>query len=230
MCWSAFGAAGMWTVWRGRQDDLVERRRVVRVQVISLTGGYLLFILATNVFANLYPDSKAVSAAVSLGVPIITAYLVSLFVSIQYPDIMAGPYTNGQSVQTVERDEPDDPAVNRLLSFMEHQKPYRNETLTIAGLAAQLGEQEYRLRRLINGQLGYRNFSSFLNEYRLAEVKAALSDPDQKDVPILTIAIDSGFGSLASFHRAFRQAEGCTPSAFRITTLTNSEIDQSNLK
>jgi AraC-like DNA-binding protein len=227
ICWSAFAVAGIWTVWRGRQDDLVEGRRGVRVQVISMIGGYLLFILATNVFANLFAGSKAVSAAASLGVPIVTAYLVSIVVSVRFPLSFGWPATDAPSVQPVAT---DDPATNRLLTFMEHQKPYRNEALTIAGLAAQLGEQEYRLRRIINGQLGYRNFSAFLNEYRLAEVKAALRDQHQKDVPILTIALDSGFGSLASFHRAFRQAEDCTPSAFRATALTNSEIEQSDLK
>jgi AraC-like DNA-binding protein len=46
-------------------------------------------------------------------------------------------------------------------------------------------------------------------------VKAALSDPTQKEVPILTIALDAGFGSLGPFNRAFREAEGITPSAFR---------------
>jgi AraC-like DNA-binding protein len=71
------------------------------------------------------------------------------------------------------------------------------------------------LRRLINGELGFRNFTTFLNSYRLAEVRDALSDPTQKDVPILTIAIDAGFGSLGPFNRAFREAEGVTPSEYR---------------
>ena len=94
----------------------------------------------------------------------------------------------------------------------------------IGGLAAQLGEQEYRLRRTINGQLGFRNFSAFLNSYRLAEVKAALADPAQRDVPIITIALDAGFGSLGPFNRAFREAEGMTPSEFRARTLADSGI------
>ncbi len=71
------------------------------------------------------------------------------------------------------------------------------------------------MRRAINGQMGYRNFASFLNSFRLAEVKAALADPTQKEVPIITIALDAGFGSLGPFNRAFREAEGITPSAFR---------------
>jgi AraC-like DNA-binding protein len=68
---------------------------------------------------------------------------------------------------------------------------------------------------LINGQLGYRNFAAFLNGYRLDEVKAALNDPTQRGVPILTIALDAGFGSLGPFNRAFREAEAMTPSEFR---------------
>lgn len=107
---------------------------------------------------------------------------------------------------------------------MVAQKPYRDETMSIARLAALLGEQEYRLRRTINGQLGHRNFSAFLNSYRLAEVKAALADPAQREVPIITIALDAGFGSLGPFNRAFREAEGMTPSEFRAHALAVSGI------
>ena len=103
----------------------------------------------------------------------------------------------------------------RLDAHMRRERPYRAEGLTIAALASQLGEQEYRLRRLINGHLGYRNFAAFLNGYRLNEVREALADPAQRTVPILTIALDAGFGSLAPFNRAFREAEGMTPSAYR---------------
>ena len=71
------------------------------------------------------------------------------------------------------------------------------------------------MRGLINGQLGQRNFAAFLNGYRLEEVKAALVDPEQRQVPILTIALDAGFGSLGPFNRAFREVEGMTPTEYR---------------
>jgi AraC-like DNA-binding protein len=109
----------------------------------------------------------------------------------------------------------DDPLGAKLLAFMESEMPHRDETMSIAKLSAQLNEQEYRLRRTINGQMGHRNFAAFLNGFRLAEVKAALVDPTQKDVTIITIALDAGFGSLGPFNRAFREAEGMTPSEYR---------------
>ena len=66
--------------------------------------------------------------------------------------------------------------------------------------------------RLINGQLGYRNFNAFLNGYRIAEARAALADPSQAEVPVTTIALDAGFQSIGPFNRAFKVTIGVTPS------------------
>jgi AraC-like DNA-binding protein len=82
-------------------------------------------------------------------------------------------------------------------------------------LSQKLDIPEYRLRHLINRQLGHRNFSAFVNSYRLAEAEAALSDPSQVAVPILTIALDAGFGSIGPFNRAFKAHTGLTPSEYR---------------
>jgi AraC-like DNA-binding protein len=98
---------------------------------------------------------------------------------------------------------------------MEKDRIYRDEGLGVAPLASRLKIPEYRLRRLINQGLGYRNFTSFVNGYRLAETMSALADPSQKQVPILTIALDAGFGSIAPFNRAFKAHTGRTPSEFR---------------
>ena len=74
---------------------------------------------------------------------------------------------------------------------------------------------EYRLRRLINQQLGYRNFNVFLNNHRIEEAKAALADPSQAEVPVITIAMDAGFQSLGPFNRAFKATTGVTPTEYR---------------
>ena len=95
------------------------------------------------------------------------------------------------------------------------EKVYRQEGFGVAALVAALDVPEYRLRRLINQRLGHRNFSSFVNGYRLAEATAALADPAQADVPILTIALDAGFQSIGPFNRAFKAHTGMTPTAYR---------------
>ena len=60
---------------------------------------------------------------------------------------------------------------------MQEEKVYRQEGFGLGALVAALEVPEYRLRRLIHQRLGHRNFSSFVNGYRLAEVTAALADP-----------------------------------------------------
>ena len=46
-------------------------------------------------------------------------------------------------------------------------------------------------------------------------VKAALADPGQAEVPVLTIALDAGFSSLGPFNRAFKTETGLTPTEYR---------------
>jgi AraC-like DNA-binding protein len=87
--------------------------------------------------------------------------------------------------------------------------------LTIGQLAKELDIQEYKLRQMINSQLGYRNFSDFLNSYRIKETAERLRDETNKHLPILTIALDVGFRSLSSFNKAFKATFGQTPTEYR---------------
>jgi AraC-like DNA-binding protein len=96
---------------------------------------------------------------------------------------------------------------------------YRRAALTIGELAGMLHVPEHRLRALINQRMGFRNFSAYLNEHRIADAKNRLADPDIVSLPVLTIAMDLGYGSLAPFNRAFKSATGQTPTEFRRAAL-----------
>nr|WP_246312359.1 helix-turn-helix domain-containing protein [Aquabacterium terrae] len=98
---------------------------------------------------------------------------------------------------------------------MHDERLYRQPGLTIGALANRLAVPEYRLRRLVNQRLGQRNFNSWLNGYRIADVRAALADPAQAEVPVLTLAMDAGFTSLGPFNRAFKAETGTTPTEYR---------------
>ncbi|RXH16676.1 AraC family transcriptional regulator [Bradyrhizobium guangzhouense] len=112
--------------------------------------------------------------------------------------------------------------LRRLDILMTVERVYRQEGLTIGALAAKLDVPEYRLRQAINEGLGYRNFNAFLNRYRIEEAKAALSDPSQRDVAVLIIAMDAGFQSIGPFNRAFKAEIGLTPTEFRRDALARS--------
>ena len=109
----------------------------------------------------------------------------------------------------------DQKLVNALMRLMADERIYRHDNVSIGSLATKLSIPEYRLRRLINQKLGYRNFNVFLNNHRIEEAKAALADPAQAEVPVITIAMDAGFASLGPFNRAFKATTGVTPTEYR---------------
>jgi AraC-like DNA-binding protein len=78
-----------------------------------------------------------------------------------------------------------------------------------------LGEQEYKVRRLINGELGFRNFNDFLNKYRVNDACEILNDPSQNRKTILEIAYSLGYQSIGPFNKAFKELKETTPTVFR---------------
>ena len=122
---------------------------------------------------------------------------------------LADPLRSGESSAG------DQKLVDALMRLMADERIYRHDNITIGTLATKLAIPEYRLRRLINQRLGYRNFNVFLNDHRIEEAKAALADPTQAEVPVITIAMDAGFQSLGPFNRAFKATTGVTPTEYR---------------
>ena len=210
----AFAAAGLWEAWRGREGDLVEGRRAIRLLFIAAVGLFVIFTNGVEVLVYLGRMPDVMRSVVELGIFALAMTLCLLMLGMRTSDLFGGPRPP-LAADAIKLDPAIAILAERLVAHVTHAHSWRDESLTIAGLAAQLGEPEHRVRRAINGHLGYRNFAAFLNSYRLAEVRAALADPGQREVPILTIALDAGFGSLGPFNRAFRDAEGMTPSEYR---------------
>ncbi len=214
-----------WTAWSGWRDDLIEARRRTR----------LWFILGLGVTALVIVSGEAIhygltfdhddptwftTARTILAMPMI---LVGAFWFLKLlPETLLFERTAPPAVVSAKVDPKDTATHARLVAAMETDFLYREQGLGIGDLAAKLNVPEHQLRALINKGLGYRNFAAFLNQYRLAEAKTALADPEQARTPILTIAMDVGYASLATFNRAFKAEEGTTPSAFRSEALAEA--------
>jgi AraC-like DNA-binding protein len=117
------------------------------------------------------------------------------------------------SVDALSR--PERKVLDRLNARFVSERLYARDGLTIAALAAILDTQEHILRRVINGALGFRNFNDFLHSHRLREAAARLRDPADRRIPILTIALETGYGSVGPFNRAFKERFGMTPTEYR---------------
>jgi AraC-like DNA-binding protein len=105
--------------------------------------------------------------------------------------------------------------LQRLNYFFKVEKIYRNNRLSLNSLAERLSLQPYQLSGLINGRMG-RTFNDLVADFRVAEVKKRLADPDEKS-NILDIAFDAGFGTKAAFNRVFKDRTGLTPREFKKT-------------
>ncbi|MET0375151.1 MAG: helix-turn-helix domain-containing protein [Rhizorhabdus sp.] len=214
----AFAVHAQWLVWRNRSGDLVEARRTARTIFVASIGLIILWLLGSEIVGRVTGEralsGMAAAAGLFLGAFVITALLFGLRHPEVFPSTIAGVTDEDAVPESVP--EPLDAALeHRLATMMTQERAYRDPELTIGTIAARVETPEYRVRRHINRGLGYRNVSDYLNEHRIAEVRDALADPAQADVPILTIAMDAGFGSLVMFNRVFKQRLGETPSAFR---------------
>lgn len=215
----AFAALAMAQAFASWRADLVEGRRRLRLFVVGASSAYI----AATALAQLAGAQRAAPEGMSLvgaaGLLLIAGIAAWSLLAIgrgQSLFVVAADVAPPPAAEPVPAVEPEDrQLVARLEQLMTAERAYRQDGLTIGGLARQLGLPEYRLRRLINQALGYRNFNSFVNRYRIAEVKAALADPRQAEVPVLTMALDAGFSSLGPFNRAFKAETGMTPGEYR---------------
>jgi AraC-like DNA-binding protein len=222
-----FAGLAVWQALAGRSGDLVETRRRFRVVLAVGAGLYIAAITITELMPDPGVGGIPGTTLNSAGLVVMAFAFAStrLFAEPERA-VVARPPPLALPTDRPAKPMPEDPQERALLEalrrLMEEDKVYREEGFSITVLAARLGAPEYRLRRLINQRLAHRNFSSFINGYRLAEARAALADPTQAEVPILTIALDAGFQSIGPFNRAFKAETGMTPSEFRRTRLAAS--------
>lgn len=209
---------GIRTALRERKNDLVEPRRRARLVLSVVVGLVIMWVVLAELQLSSWPPPPAwrvVNAASLFGLAMTVA---GLTLGWRDPALLAPvPRPVAPTPDAVLPD--DSMLLARLEAEMTRERLYRQDGLTITAVAARLGVPEYRLRRAINQGLGARNFNAYLNSFRVGEAADALADAGQRDVPILTIALDAGFGSLAPFNRAFRGVHGCTPTEYRVRSL-----------
>ncbi|HET6470897.1 MAG TPA: helix-turn-helix domain-containing protein [Pseudomonadales bacterium] len=206
---SFVGAAMFWIAkdWRG---DLVDLSRLLRlVLMTAIAVNFVSYTLLTRL--GIAPTDIRLlyvhESYMAFNVLINCSVLLFLF---HAAHVRQRPITS-----TAPSVDPTDDLDFAAFETAMRAQVYHEAGLTIASLAARLGIPEYRLRRLINEKLGYRNFNHMLHAYRIAEASVALADPTQRRLPILTIALSVGYQSINPFNRAFRDLKGTTPSAFR---------------
>ena len=100
---------------------------------------------------------------------------------------------------------------DKIDKLINDQELFKNPNLTLPQLAKHLNIRTHLLSQFVNDNLS-KNFSQFINEYRIEEAKHLLNT--NSNLKIEVIAEQCGFNSNSTFYTAFKKITGTTPSKF----------------
>ena len=109
--------------------------------------------------------------------------------------------------------ETDRQLFEQLQTLFQNESLYRNTTITIDELAHRMKVNRTYLSQAVNRCSG-KNFSTFINEYRIKEAVLHLSSGAQK-YSLEGLAFDVGFNDRKTFYTAFKKMTGLSPSEFQ---------------
>ena len=116
--------------------------------------------------------------------------------------------------------------MQRIHQIVVEEKQFLNSELTVQSLARQMDIHRNYISSCVNDQKGC-NFTQYVNAYRVEYAKQLmLQHPDLK---MNAIALDSGFANDTSFFRTFRAFTDQTPSDWKNSNLSKTEIDDSKI-
>ena len=205
-----------WTL-KGWSADLVADRRILRWFFIGVQGALIFTVIFVENFLVDGGSTENATAQSFIVYAIALLTLGMLLVALRFDFVSLGYVIRKVAELSIEP-EKEGTAIFDIDSFnkaFKEQLLYREAGLTISMLAKSLNIPEYRLRAFIHKQLGFRNFNAMLHQYRIEDSGNVLSDNENQNIPILTIALSVGYQSITPFNKAFREIKGVTPSEYR---------------
>lgn len=180
----------------------------------------ILFVAASNIIFTIIGKGYFMRHEVSLLIPsfIFSAVLFVIgFKGNQQSEVLEKINEEDEDVEAAFEDiktENGGKLKIRLIEQFEVKNIYMNPDLRITNVSENLGTNRTYISRLINDEFGI-NFNEFVNNYRINEAKQLLCGKENSRYKMEHIAEKSGFGSVASFSRVFKELEGITPGQYR---------------
>ncbi len=101
--------------------------------------------------------------------------------------------------------------LQRFKNVVSYIDDHYTQNLTLEAIAAYSGFSKYHFSRLFK-QYTNVTYYEYLTFRRLKAAEELLAQPG---LSVTEIALQSGFSSISSFNRIFKQKKGCTPSEYR---------------
>jgi AraC-like DNA-binding protein len=101
--------------------------------------------------------------------------------------------------------------IERFIRVCRFIREHCTENISVEDAALEAGLSKYHFVRMFKQFTGV-SFLTYLNRERIHIAEALLIEPN---VTITEVAMRSGFGSLATFNRVFKEHKKCTPSQYK---------------
>ncbi|WP_375562746.1 helix-turn-helix domain-containing protein [Bernardetia sp. OM2101] len=101
-----------------------------------------------------------------------------------------------------------------LEALCSKQKIYMDSTLDRNKVADMLGISPSYVSQLINS-ITNENFSTYINTFRVEEAKKLISNKEFDNYNLLSIGLECGFPSKATYYNWFKKITGMTPNMYR---------------
>lgn len=224
-----FILAALYVTIKDYNNDLINSRRKERIALIVWASIFICFMTINssyNIANRIYSSISGISHIPSFPIPqefypafTYIAILALGFWRYRYsysPSITAhNSLENASMMDSLIKNaqEADKELLQSINRVMKNDKLYLTPRLTVGKLAEKVSSQEYLVRNAINRHMDYRNFSEFVNYFRISEAESRLTNSSE---PISNIGLDVGYTSLSAFHKAFKDMHAITPKEYRI--------------
>lgn len=121
--------------------------------------------------------------------------------------------TGDEAEDMVQSEDPFVELSQRILRFMEEQKPYVDLDFTLEVLAKSMEVPKHHLYYCFQNILKTK-FTRLRTEYRIEHAKKLLVEADLTKTTLNILGKESGFASTSAFYSTFKSEVGCSPGEF----------------
>ena len=189
-------------------------------QLLLFTAMLYFLAIIKNIFKYFGEQNNFDTAQNILGIVVLWVVCWYVLKALKYPNLFSGVDSKTKLItdlieeSTKSKSLISNEEVEKLIGYMETEKPYLNPSLSIRNLSEEMNMNSRDLSVLINKNLN-KHFFDFVNEYRINEAMNILKNPTKKDFTVLEILYEVGFNSKSSFNTAFKKYTGFTPTQFK---------------
>ncbi len=193
----------------------LEERTIVWVRLLLFS---FVATSITSMIFNVIGKGVFIDKTFLLLIPSVAFSVLLFFIGFQ-------GYMQNHTVADLEKDEQQSPISDlkkmnnkvlreKLVELFEQEAVFKQVDLKITHVSELLLTNRTYVSNLINTEF-LCTFNDFVNKYRLEYAKQLLAEEASKVYSLDYIAEKSGFGSLSTFIRVFRDSENTTPGRFR---------------